>query len=303
LKKFPTPKEDKYLIKHYDSLMNILSPMDWVRDKGKEIKDTSIKFPDKKYKLKEDKKSIFAGYGADKNVANIYLNPSAEEMKELHDRVGPGNVRYTAFNSGENHYFYIWDADEALHDEVVHKLGLPRKHIVGYAYFHNGALFTNNPLLSVGTDFEDANIKSKEWSWIKEYFPNLKLENTNKYNVRKLIEDKITKHFKSRYNTSAEPTYYINPTKEELIDLYNSRTYVGENEFRFIAWMPSGKKYLFIWDATKAIHREIMDLAGINFYKQKDYLHGFAYINSNGNIKFEYQYLTPKWSWLKQYSK
>jgi hypothetical protein len=111
-------------------------------------------------KLLEEKKVFRNELG----LVRVYLNPTKEEINKLEK--GPkdpnlNEVRLRWFASMPNpnrHYFYIWNANESNHNDVIDEMepdqSIPI--INGYAEIKNGKII-NRTLIS------------KKWSWIKQY--------------------------------------------------------------------------------------------------------------------------------------
>ena len=103
-------------------------------------------------------------YRNELGLVRVYLNPSKEEINKI--KQGPknpelGNVllRWIAsIPTPDRHYFYIWNAKEANHNDVMDEMELvySKPYMTGLAEIENGKIINRNFI-------------SKKWYWIKQY--------------------------------------------------------------------------------------------------------------------------------------
>jgi hypothetical protein len=123
--------------------------------------------------------------------------------------------------------------------------------------------------------------------------------------LKDLLEEKLS--IKSDTYSNKITIVYLNPTKEELLELHKSITRGNAlGEIRFIAHMPSSDRhYLYIWDSNDALHYEVARKFGTELspYQEgeKTVQYGYGEINYRGHLTLHHIRNHGDWAWINEY--
>ena len=188
---------------------------------------------------------------------NIYLNINSKDIMEMiKDYRPPTNYKFAGIRfiiDMETGDEYSYEAMESIHENVAKKLNI-HSYVAGVWDYGKNFIYsdrTSSRYAGDSEDIENTIYESNIFSVLSSRFgvSSVTVEEGNDD-----IEEAYFDTLQSDYiKKKGEADIYINPTEEEIGDIYRELGYS-------VRWLIDDKNNLYIWDADKALHADVAKL-------------------------------------------